>query len=372
MPRSSRALRIFTLFLCPSTLLLGYFLRFLFPEPPAIDKDGWINTFFVKKGWFWTSLIMWLCVFRYDKFSYRSFTRYAILTTWWYVFTQGVWFHTAPIMDLIFVATGGLCQFDVLDTDGNLNSSFQDSSSRRLRSLTKIHSFLQRFQWSTQDELKRSLASHTLVTLRRLMGNSNTEPGLKEPIVSPSEINVFIHDSIKSLRNIGTSAACRITGGHWRGGHDPSGHIFLNTLMIMLLLGELWFIAPVAWSKLSSKGHEPLNHFTTLLDNSPLRNLVQMRPQTVEGKFRAVIILPARNCIRDLLRFILISTKYLIWDNPVLLLIAIVILWWYSLIVTTLVFHTLPEQISGLACAYLVAGGLYWYTIKSSATNQQV
>ncbi|GAV46810.1 hypothetical protein ZYGR_0A04070 [Zygosaccharomyces rouxii] len=372
MKRSVRTFGIITLFLCPLTLLLGHILGYLSSYPSSVDKDGWINTVFVKKGWFWTSLVMWMCVYRYGKFNRQSFTRYLILTAWWYVFTQALWFHTAPIMDLIFLATGGLCRFDVLDADGNLNSSFQDSDSRKSRSLSKIYSFLVRFQLTTQDELKGNLASHTLATLRRLMGISNEKSDSTEPLVSPSEINIFIHDSIKSVRDISTSAACRATGGHWKGGHDPSGHIFLNTLMIMFLLGELDFFAPLAWSKLSSKGLGPLSYFTTLLDNSPLRNLMQRRPETVGEKIWVVGFLPAWECIQGLIKFIIICVRYLVWENPVLLLIALVILWWYSLIVTTLVFHTVSEQLSGLACAYLVAGGLYWYAIKNNARNQPV
>ncbi|GAV51835.1 hypothetical protein ZYGR_0AF03060 [Zygosaccharomyces rouxii] len=372
MKRSVGVFRIIVLLLCPLTLVLGHFIGLLRPYPPPVDKDGWINTFFVKKGWFWTSLVMWICMFRYGRLSRRSLLRYLVLTVWWYVFTQALWFHTAPIMDLIFVATGGLCQFDVLDAHGNLNSSFQDSNSRKTRSLVKIHSFLQRFQSTTQDELKGNLASHILATLGRLMGAPNEKIESTEPLVSPSEINIFIHDSIKSVKDIGTSAACRATGGHWKGGHDPSGHIFLNTLMIMFLLGELDFFAPLAWSKLSSKGRGPLSYFITLLNNSPLRDLMQKRPQTIGEKLRVVVLLPASKCVRDLVKFASISARYLVWENPVLLLVAFVILWWYSLVVTTLVFHTISEQLSGLVCAYLVAGGVYWYAIKNNASSQLV
>lgn len=365
-------LRIAVLLLCPLTLLLTHFLGFLRSYPPPIDKDGWINIFFVKKGWFWTSLVMLVCMLRYGKFSRQTLIRYSILTAWWYIFTQALWFRTAPIMDLIFVATGGLCRFDVLDTHGNLNLGFQDSNSRRARSLLKIHSVLQRFQSTTQDESKSRLVLHTLVKLGQLMGISNGRPGLTDTRVLPSEINIFIHDSIKSVKNIGSSAACRATGGHWKGGHDPSGHIFLNTLMIMFLLGELDFFAPLAWSKLSDKGCRPLSYFITLFNNSPLRNIMQRSPQTIGEILWAMVFLPAWKCIRDLIRFVSVSVRYLAWENPVLLLIGFVILWWYSLVVTALVFHTVSEQVSGLIFAYLVAGGLYWYAIKNNARNQLV
>lgn len=372
---ASRKFRIFTLLLCPLTLLITHFVGFLKPYTVPIDKDGWINTFFVKKGWLWTSLVMWISIFRYGRFSRRTLLRYFILTVWWYAFTQALWFNTAPIMDLIFMATGGLCRFDLLDAAGNLNSSFQDSDSRKTRSLVKIHSFLKKFQLTTQDELQGNLATHTLERLGQLMGVSNEKSDsdwTEKLLVSPNEINNFIHDSIKSIKDISTSASCRATGGHWKGGHDPSGHIFLNTLMIMFLLGELDFFAPLAWSKLTSKGCGPLSYFIKLLNNSPLHNMIQIPTQTIGEKLWVVIFLPARQCVQDSIKFMFASVRYLFWENPVLLLITFVVLWWYSLVVTALVFHTISEQLSGLVSAYLVAGTLYWFTIKNSARTQSV
>ncbi|CAI5058080.1 ATV_HP_G0025400.mRNA.1.CDS.1 [Saccharomyces cerevisiae] len=53
-------------------------------------------------------------------------------------------------------------------------------------------------------------------------------------------INTFIHDQMHRWQGpLTTSAQCRRFGGHWAGGHDPSGHVFLATLMCMFLLGEL-------------------------------------------------------------------------------------------------------------------------------------
>ncbi|AQZ17861.1 SCS3 (YGL126W) [Zygosaccharomyces parabailii] len=368
----SKALRLLALFLCPATLLLGHILGLLYPVPSWIDKDDWINTFFVKKGWFWTSVVMWWCAFRYRGWNKHISLRYVVLSVWWFVFTQAAWFHTAPVMDLIFTATGGLCGFDVLDTNGNLNQKFQDSDVRRTKSLDKIHTLLKKFQLTTEDEFLSNLADHSLKSIRRLMGLNNGDGRDGEPPVSPSELNIFIHDTIHSLGGLGSSAACRAAGGQWTGGHDPSGHIFLNTLMIMLLLGECDFFENLAWPRIKRQGCKLSNYFTDLLDNSPLRNVLQRRPQTTYDAFWELFARPALKCFGDLANFSLLSVRYVVWENPVLLLFAFVFLWWYSFLMTTLVFHTLSEQLSGLLCAYVVSGGLYLLTIRNSAKRRLV
>lgn len=368
----TKALRLLSLLLCPITLLLGHILGLLYSPPSWIDKDDWINTFFVKKGWFWTSLVMWWCILRYQGWNRSVSLRYLALSAWWFVFTQATWFHTAPIMDLIFTATGGLCGFEVLDANGNLNQNFHDSDSRRTRSLGKIHSLLKKFQVTTEDDLKGSLAAHSLKSIRRLMGVAEDQGRVGEPPVSPSELNIFIHDSIHSLEQLGSSAACRAAGGQWIGGHDPSGHIFLNTLMIMLLLGECDLLEASAWPRIRKHGHKLLRYFTKLLDNSPLRNVIESRPQTTYDALRVLFIIPAQKCFRDSLHLFQKVLTYVVWDNPILLLFGFVFLWWYSFLMTTLVFHTVSEQLSGLLCAYVVSGGLYLLTIKSIAMRRRV
>lgn len=54
------------------------------------------------------------------------------------------------------------------------------------------------------------------------------------------------------------------------------------------------------------------------------------------------------------------TLKFVVWRNPVILLVLFTFLWWWSLLITTIAFHTLWEQLSGLLCAYVVAGFVYW------------
>ena len=108
-----------TLLLCPSLIAFGYLLSLtnytrLFIE---VNKDGFVNTVFVKNGWFWTTITLFWCCYRYkiDKKRNKSILkRYVILTVWWYVFTQPIkWLNWPPIMDIIFLLTGGDCQSNI-------------------------------------------------------------------------------------------------------------------------------------------------------------------------------------------------------------------------------------------------------------------
>lgn len=80
------------------------------------DKNNIFNQFFVKKGWAWTTLVI---IFFYAVVVLRrknepsrrilitAIVRYVIATVWWIFFTQ--WFFGLPIMDRVFVFTGGRC-----------------------------------------------------------------------------------------------------------------------------------------------------------------------------------------------------------------------------------------------------------------------
>ncbi|CCK70916.1 Scs3p KNAG_0F02510 [Huiozyma naganishii CBS 8797] len=220
---------------CPFVVCTGHMLALCGWDGclVASTKDSLLNTVFVKRGWFWTSTVFWWVVVRYrmeDSVTTRTpllplLRRYTITTAAWYVFTQQLWLNVPPLMDLVFVWSGGSCLLDPATTPGTL--------------------------W------------------------------------------------------LSTSAACRRHGGLWQGGHDPSGHMFLLSLMLMFLLSEL----PAG----SSGGRR-------------------------RGKHAAFASAAA-------------AARFILWDEPGVLALALTACWTWALLVTAARFHTLPEQTSGLLAA---------------------
>lgn len=141
----------------------GTLIAALAPTPAVSyfsKKSNFLNTFFAKQAWLWTSLAILafhLASLRSAAHLARFLLRYAIATTSWLAFTQ--WFWGPPLMDRVFTLTGGRC---LLDT-------------------------------------------------------------------SPA-----------SSLDTASSASCRRLSGSWRGGFDPSGHVFLMALAITYLFGETY------------------------------------------------------------------------------------------------------------------------------------
>lgn len=154
------------------------------------DKDNLLNRWFMQLGWSWVSAMIglaFLCLYRppslytsdrapllntsaaqaeRERSRRRKVhglgVRYAAATGAWVTFTQ--WFlFGAPVMDRLFLLTGGRC----------------------------------------------TLPSH---------------PGTS---------------SSAAAAGSSTSAGCRLLGGLWEGGYDPSGHVFLAVLGSSLLYFEL-------------------------------------------------------------------------------------------------------------------------------------
>jgi hypothetical protein len=137
------------------------------------DKGNLFNRFFVKQGWAWTTLV--IVVFygvtiarsksglSAGRVLARAAFNYTVATVWWIFFTQ--WFFGQPIMDRVFVLTGGHCHVK--------------------------HS--------------SKLANHQSFDLFRASNEDATM--YKSPHI--------------------TSSTCRQLQGSWIGGHDPSGHVFL-------------------------------------------------------------------------------------------------------------------------------------------------
>ncbi|KAK5173765.1 uncharacterized protein LTR77_002446 [Saxophila tyrrhenica] len=183
--------------LYPGTLLLGSLFSSLHPssrnalyladaqsyDPSSAPsyfakKSNIFNVYFVKFGWFWTTLAFVLLVFshpslgpplglRLTKRRVQAGIRYACITAVWVAVTQ--WFFGPPIIDRSFKWTGGQCQMIYSDSPGAA--------------------------------LKRA--------------------------------------EMGDVREVLTHAACKGIGGQWKGGHDISGHVFLLILGSAMLWLEL-------------------------------------------------------------------------------------------------------------------------------------
>lgn len=138
-------------------------------------KSNVFNVYFVKIGWFWTTLAFFTLIFTHSshgppfrlqltKRRVQAIFRYMTITAVWVFVTQ--WFFGPAIVDRSFRWTGGRC-------------------------------------------------SQVLAT------------GLTEKMEQGDAKDVFTH------------AACKAIGGQWRGGHDISGHVFLLILGSGMLWLEL-------------------------------------------------------------------------------------------------------------------------------------
>lgn len=159
------------------------------------DKGNIFNQWFVKKGWGWTTLV--IVVFFAIELSRRpnakvlaaAILRYIIATFWWVLFTQ--WCFGHPIMDRVFLYTGGKC-----------TSIDPDRFSRFSGGFPLVHLF------------------------QEVNGNFES-------------------------RNV-SSSTCRHLRGSWEGGHDPLGHVFLLVHSSLYLFHEIKPYWP-GWAALVAK-----------------------------------------------------------------------------------------------------------------------
>ncbi|SCU99598.1 LANO_0F02608g1_1 [Lachancea nothofagi CBS 11611] len=354
--------KIFLFSLCPVTLLVGHLISYRVTL--EVDKDGWFNTYFVKQGWFWTSLIGWWCMIRYGLFGHRgswkkTLIRYSVLTAWWLIFTQSIWTEVAPLMDLVFTATGGRCTFDVFDPSQSLtwqlNEKFHDTFSRRQSGLQKLYRALKQGSGNPSSLLQGAISEIEYWL-------SEGKDQLKNMEATPSQLNSLIDEAVRSWRKINSSNLCRSVGGYWIGGHDPSGHIFLITLMCMFLLGELQVIGKKALRKLKSD-HRFLyllkDHLIGIMRLGGITLLISKPPANRKDMIKQLGMAPLK-WVKQVLILMALILRFLVWENPVTVLILLTFMWWWSFLITTIAFHTLLEQISGLLCAYVVAAVVYW------------
>ena len=118
----------------PTTLLLGSIFSTLSPtsrsapysavsqsHPPEFapsyfaQKKNIFNVYFVKIGWFWTTLAFFVFLLFHPGFGagvsrrrVRAVARYTVVTLWWVFVTQ--WFFGPPLIDTMFRFTGGQCE----------------------------------------------------------------------------------------------------------------------------------------------------------------------------------------------------------------------------------------------------------------------
>ncbi|KAF2101702.1 hypothetical protein NA57DRAFT_73140 [Rhizodiscina lignyota] len=123
----------------PGTLVLGSIFSLLSPQTRAAPYDSLsqshpadsapsyfaqkkniFNVYFVKIGWFWTTIALLLFIFTHPFLGPRgriatltprriqSVLRWGLATLWWGAVTQ--WFFGPPIIDRGFSLTGGACE----------------------------------------------------------------------------------------------------------------------------------------------------------------------------------------------------------------------------------------------------------------------
>lgn len=324
---------------CPFLFVMGQIIRhtsltYWFNE---VNKDNWFNKYIVKKGWFWNTLIIFYYQFKILNDSNRGTTkfkffllRYFLITTAWYVFTQKlIWgTHLPPLMDLIFMVTGGSCRFDLLNKDKLIDPNFQSSSKRLSKSITKILShlpidndtanYLKCLQENTnnKDNSIQNIATMCQNNLNYIQMNKEIQNTVNEKLIKMHKINNW------------SSQQCRAFGGNWSQGHDPSGHLFLLTLMIMMILGE------INLQYRTSKKH--------------CKNGTKTKPN-MENKLK----------LKSVSHKVYQSLRLVAWEQPNYLLIGVLLLWCWSYVVTINSFHTFTEQLSGSLPAYLFCIAVY-------------
>lgn len=97
----------------PLTVLTGQLLSVLSQplENYYTNKHNLLNVLFVKRGWAWTLILVSYFMFQHYGFNAKVCVRVLAGTAWWVIFTQ--WFFGLPLMDRVFVLTGGDCVAEV-------------------------------------------------------------------------------------------------------------------------------------------------------------------------------------------------------------------------------------------------------------------
>lgn len=234
----------------------------LLPAPNYFaTKRNLFNVYFVKIGWFWTTVAFVLLQIstrpspRITQTHYFQATlRYTLVTLSWVLTTQ--WCFGPALIDRSFALTGGHCEPHIMNTNG-----------------------------------------------------------LTEAV---------------QIATIASGPACKAAGGHWRGGHDISGHVFMLILSSAFLLYELYI----------ADGHSSHPSVSPQAAAAVAHDMTEEERKAVGG------------WESETQAKIRIYSRYLLY--------GVVGLDFWMLLMTAIWFHTWLEKLSGLMIAGMTVWGVYF------------
>ncbi len=377
------------------SLLIGQDKLWLYDGPNGIGtrfglKGNFLNVYFVKKGWLWTTVaisILFSCIVLYFKFFVTNnqklilktqkqiktkkddnengnlisnpnkdsskalfwiFIRYILITTWFIFYTQ--WFFGMPIMDRIFLVSGGSCQINV-DKDispllspilvpniGLPNNLSPENNQDKPDSLPPLMPMLSDPNIDSIDEneltmkkLNEILDDKTFISkkgreiIKILLENQKKLPKRNRKVITPSSSSSSsspVSPSPSLSLYIASSSICRKIRGSWVNGHDPSGHLFLMTQMSLYIWFEL----------------------------IPLINNILLNKPTIKALAKST------NSYRNITRYM----KYALGS-----IFALQMIWVWMMLMTAVYFHSFTEKVVGMIFGYIgvtlvyVIGGDY-------------
>jgi hypothetical protein len=98
--------------------------------PWITEKSSFLNQYFAKWAWLWTTIVFGVAVVRSTWSRERKLAagvRYCLATFYWVALTQ--WFWGAPILDRLFVFTGGRCSSPSHEVHPTLRRHYEDFGS---------------------------------------------------------------------------------------------------------------------------------------------------------------------------------------------------------------------------------------------------
>ena len=256
-------------YLCPLLVTCGLLLQHTdtlaqTPLQYLADKDHWLNSVFVKRGWAWT-LGCILCAHWAAHTSrasrVRALRQCMWLLAWWFLFTQGVptpidmglqvWHLAPPLMDRVFTWSGGRCSYEVFsggsdgDASGVLSRAFHGTETprRRARLLRRLRAWIKGA--SAEHGELRAAADGLACALDGECSGSGSGSGsgsAERGNGAALDNNAAIAAQAQRTHRYAaeSSRACRDLGGYWSGGHDPSGHVFLLCVMLVYVQAQWW------------------------------------------------------------------------------------------------------------------------------------
>lgn len=231
-------------------------------------KRNLLNLYFVKIGWFWTTLAFILLLITSGSTSknaapkapsryLQAIFRYTLITLSWLFTTQ--WFFGPGLVDRSFRITGGHCEAK-----------------------------------------------------------------------TPSPDPLITNQSPVDFSTLSSSIACKSAGGHWRGGHDISGHIFMLVLSSAFLLLELYL----------ADRHSEHPSVSPRAAASLAHDMTEEERKSIGG-WESESVARVR-----------VWARYFVW--------IVVGLDVWMILMTAIWFHTWPEKLSGLILSVGTIWVVYW------------